>query len=376
MNSLQNSYKTTKTKNSLTGLRYLVNYHGICSVSYLDTRINDNKSKLNLLIKITFILWNLAFLSYSSYYCYTEFMDIMEVLDVKHFDSSKSKVIFVVFISGSISYNIQAFILNIIIMINGNKILNLMRNQALDYIDYRTEKKIGFIIALAQFLICFFIELFISFIFYGFPIRSYSFDLKNFFKSTFIYYLIFNSQSIIISLIAYQSHIVSKKFSTISKDFLHSKQNIHQIVCKINGFINKLDELTSLSILIIISLNTTICISYLCMFAINPKKFSIISIASILESLTLLISTCLTCNIIPKNFKKFCDKFEESICESTFTNQLDYLYQYSLVTKINAIKQDIGFTAFNLFKVNTNTIISCLALILSYSVILIQTSYE
>jgi hypothetical protein len=84
----------------------------------------------------------------------------------------------------------------------------------------------------------------------------------------------------------------------------------------------------------------------------------------------------LTCNIIPKNFKKFCDKFEESICESTFTNQLDYLYQYSLVTKINAIKQDIGFTAFNLFKVNTNTIISCLALILSYSVILIQTSYE
>ncbi len=360
MSSLQNSESCSyKTKNSLTGLRYLVNYH-----------------RINLFIKITFILWNLAFLSYSSYYCYTEFMNTMEVFDVKHFDSSKSIVIFVVFISGSIGYHIQAFILNIIIMIKGNKILNLMRSQALDYIDYRIEKKIGFIIALAQFLICFFIELFINFLFNGFSIGSNSFDLKNFFRSTFMYFLIFNSQSIIISLIAYQSHIVSKKLSIVSKDFLHSKQNIHQIVCKINGFLNKLDELISLSVLIIISLNTTICISYLCMFAINPKKFSIISIASILESLTLLISTCLTCDIIPKDFKKFCNKFEESLSESPFNNQLDYLYQYSLLTKINAIKQDIGFTAFNLFKVSTNTIISCLALIISYSVILIQTSYE
>ncbi len=82
------------------------------------------------------------------------------------------------------------------------------------------------------------------------------------------------------------------------------------------------------------------------------------------------------CDIIPKNFDEFCDKLEEKISEFTFDNQMDYLYQYSLLTKIKAFKQDIGFTAFNLFKVSTNTIISCLALILSYSVILIQTSYE
>jgi hypothetical protein len=261
-------------------------------------------------------------------------------------------------------------------MINGNQILNLMRSQALDYIDYRIEKKIGFIIALAQFLICFFIELFISFFYYGFFIGSHSFDLKDFFQITFIYFIIFNSQSIIISLIAYQSHIVSKKLSIISKDFLHSKQSIHQIVCKTNSLIIKFDELISLSVLIIISLNTTICISYLCMFAIDPKKFTFVSIASIIESLTLLISTCLVCDIIPKSFKKFCDKLEESLSEKVCTNQMYYIYRQTLLTKINAIKQDIGFTAFDLFKVNKNTIISCFALILSYSVLLIQTSYE
>jgi hypothetical protein len=112
------------------------------------------------------------------------------------------------------------------------------------------------------------------------------------------------------------------------------------------------------------------------MLAIDTKKFSFISISSIVESLTLLISTCLVCDIIPKSFKKFCDKLEESLSEKVCTNQMYYIYRQTLLTKINAIKQDIGFTAFDLFKVNKNTIISCFALILSYSVLLIQTSYE
>jgi hypothetical protein len=107
------------------------------------------------------------------------------------------------------------------------------------------------------------------------------------------------------------------------------------------------------------------------MLAIDPKKFSLSSIASILESLTLLTSTCLICDIIPKNFKIFCDNLREFLSQGAFTNQMDYIYQQSLLNEINAIKQDIG-----LFKVNTHTIISCLTFILSYSVILIQTSYE
>jgi hypothetical protein len=52
---------------------------------------------------------------------------------------------------------------------------------------------------------------------------------------------------------------------------------------------------------------------------------------------------------------------------------LDQMNQNILLMKINSINQEIGFTASNLFKISTNTIISCLALILSYSVILIQT---
>ncbi len=88
------------------------------------------------------------------------------------------------------------------------------------------------------------------------------------------------------------------------------------------------------------------------MLAIDPKNNLLPNITSILESLTLLVSTCLTCDIIPKSFRKLCDKLEESLSHKVCTNQMDYIYQQTLLTKINSIKQAIVFTTFDLFKVN------------------------
>jgi len=113
------------------------------------------------------------------------------------------------------------------------------------------------------------------------------------------------------------------------------------------------------------------------MLVIEPQKYLILSISSILESLSLLISTCLICNIIPKSFKKFCDKLEATVSESALNDSLlSQLYKHSLINRIYTIKKEIGFTASNLFKISTYTVISCLGLILSYSVILIQTSAQ
>jgi hypothetical protein len=110
---------------------------------------------------------------------------------------------------------------------------------------------------------------------------------------------------------------------------------------------------------------------------IDPKKYLFLSLPLITESLILLITLCLSCDIIPKSFEKFCYKLEKYFSENAKEYHiLDQMYQNILLIKINNIKNEIGFTASNLFKISTNTIISILALILSYSVILIQTSYE
>jgi hypothetical protein len=95
------------------------------------------------------------------------------------------------------------------------------------------------------------------------------------------------------------------------------------------------------------------------------------------ESLMCIITLCLSCDIIPQSFNKFCDLLEKNVTKNSSAYQLlDQMNQNILLMKINSIKHEIGFTASHLFKISTNTIISCLALILSYSVILIQTSND
>jgi hypothetical protein len=324
------------------------------------------------------ILWNLAFLSYAIYVCSTELLKVMENLVAKILDSSKSIVIFVVMTLGLSGFFIEAFILNTLLVIRGKKILDLMKSQTFEYIENRSEKKIGFFIALIQFLVVFSIQLFICLFYYNIAINSFRpLNIKAFLSNTILFALLFNSQTIIISLIAYQSYIVSTQLSNISNNFSQSNlQNIYQFICKTNSFIKKLDQLISIFIFAQITINTTICMSFLCTLAIDPKKYLVSGISSILESLTLLISTCLICDIIPKSFKKFYDNLQEFLSQKVFINQLDYLCQHSLLNEINVIKQDIGFTAIGLFKVSTNTIISCLAFVLSYLVILLQTSNQ
>jgi hypothetical protein len=110
---------------------------------------------------------------------------------------------------------------------------------------------------------------------------------------------------------------------------------------------------------------------------IDPKKYLFLSLPLIAESLILLTTLCLSCDIIPKSFEKFCYKLEKHISENAKEYYiLGQMGQNILLIKVNIIKNEIGFTASNLFKISNYTIISILALILSYSVILIQTSYE
>jgi hypothetical protein len=265
-------------------------------------------------------------------------------------------------------------------MIRGNKIVLLLRSQTLEYVDDKSEKKIGFNIAVKQFLFGFLLQILINLLFHGYYSIEYKtrIDIKEFLKSLIHYFLIFNSQTTITAIIAYQSHIVSHQLNRILNSILCSDiQNVYRFVSETNDFIKKLDALISPLILISLFFSVNICIAFFCMFAIDPKNYLILSIGSIIVSLSLMISNCLTCDKIPKEFEKFFDKLENSVTKSKLNSQLlTQLYEHSLLSKANAIGLKIGFTACNLYKISTNTIISCLALILSYSVVLIQTSNE
>ncbi len=379
-NSLEKSSKLNENMNSFTGLKILINYHRICCVSYFGAQLDKHKGIKYFCLRFLLIVWNLAFLSYYSYYFYDGIYEEILKLQKSSFDTSKSIIMFIVWKIGIFGFYIQTFAINILLMIRGNKILLLLRSQTLEYIDDKSEKKIGFNIAVKQFLFGFLLQILINLLFHGYYSIEYKtrIDIKRFLKTLIHYFLIFNSQTTIIAIIAYQSHIVSHQLNSILNSFLRSDiQNVYRFVSETNYFIKKLDALISPLILISLFFSVNICIAFFCMFAIDPKKYLILSIGSIIVSLSLLISNCLTCDKISKEFEKFFDKLEDSVTKSNVNSQLlNQLYEHSLLSKAKAIGLKIGFTACNLFKISTNTIISCLALILSYSVVLIQTSNE
>jgi hypothetical protein len=79
---------------------------------------------------------------------------------------------------------------------------------------------------------------------------------------------------------------------------------------------------------------------------------------------------CYVCNILPKCIAEFYDFIEKIITQSNKINQFSIHYIPPLLN----MKQEIGFTALGLVNIRASTFLSILALIISYTVILIQTS--
>jgi hypothetical protein len=142
-------------------------------------------------------------------------------------------VVSIVQILGFCSFCIQGFIFNILFIIRGKKILNLMKSQILEFIADKSEK-IGLIIALIQFLVPFSIHLFISLLYTDVLIKSFEpFSIELFLHNLILFFLLLNSQTTIIALIAYQSYTVSNQLSHILNNFSHLKlENIYRFVNK------------------------------------------------------------------------------------------------------------------------------------------------
>jgi hypothetical protein len=68
-------------------------------------------------------------------------------------DSSKSYIIFIVNTVGVFGYHIQAFVTRILLFSRGSKIINLLKSENLEYIEKRSERRIGLFIVLTQFSI-------------------------------------------------------------------------------------------------------------------------------------------------------------------------------------------------------------------------------
>jgi hypothetical protein len=256
-------------------------------------------------------------------------------------------------------------------MIRGNKFVELFKAQSLEFIDSQNERKIGFCFAFIHFTL-FFVSKTI------FAVLEFIYSTEGFIVSEFFIHLILHfsvmiNVSSIISLIAYESKIISKQIDNFSASFsLKSLPQVYRFICKTNKFVKKFDSLISFVIFINIFNSSIICVAYLCLIAVQFNNNVLLSIISLTENSLLIMILCYSCDIIPKRINHFLEEIQELLSTSkNFSFSIDLIQ-----IKMNFILEDIGFTALGLIKINSKTIISVFAVILSYSVVIIQTSYE
>jgi hypothetical protein len=259
-------------------------------------------------------------------------------------------------------------------MVRGNRIIDLFKTQSFKFIDQKKERRIGLRILFIQFIFFFTIELI-----YAITDLVFTKTLNMFLH--LIYFSLMINISSIIALIAYQNKIISLQIDEFFVKFSPKDlPEIYRFMCKVNSFVKKFDSLVSSVSFILIINSSFVCIPYLCLIMIRFEKEMILFVfysLSLTENTLLLSILCNSCNIIPKRIAILCEKIEESMSEYiTNYSTVNDLNNHLIISKMNSIKQEIGFTAMGLFKINSNTILSVFAVILSYSVVLIQTSEQ
>ncbi len=117
---------------SFTGLRHIVYINRIFSVTYFNVTFGKFEQKISLVKKTLLILWSIIFMAISAYNSYYK-LNGMIVAIVKNwtFGSLKSDVFVITLAFGRIGYQIQSFVIQILLLLRGSKIINLIKTQNL-----------------------------------------------------------------------------------------------------------------------------------------------------------------------------------------------------------------------------------------------------
>ena len=346
-----------------SGLQMLVNYHRLTGTSY---KLWNSGIKLTDKYKIYSIFINILVLLVTCYFIYNTLEQIFSYHDE---DSTLSLIVFIIYIIDYLGYAIAIFYLVILFFFRGGNILKFLFEQKIT-IDNCDEKKLSIIILILQILSPFILE--------GlFPISTLifsgteNFDVKENMKMYAIFLVVENVEISFLALIAYYCLCMRKMISQIKGKFnsLGQFRRMTKQLLAIHRSVKQFDVYINFFMFIVIfhcSLGVTanIVIFY---FDLGKKHGD--ATASIVVDTAMIFIVCYLSDLIPNSYKMIFDKFEQME-----ENHQGQLHQFSQYNRLYSMRQELNFTAFNLYRINIKTFMSIISLIISFSVVLIQTS--
>ena len=359
-----------------SGLTYLINYHRVIGNISLVYEINQ---KCSIWKKVLLTTWNIFL---TMIILYTIFMTALDITIKQLLYSeqevntpSKRNLLLVINNMGFFGFSFQSLISIIFLIVKGNRLLDHLENSNQDYINLKTERRIGLTLVVVQFLYAFSSELFVYLMQNINRSKNPFKNITKLIRDVFRYSLLFNTQLTVLSLIAYKSLIFSNEFKCFTKNNCKSRIDFKQIytfVTNIHKSIKAFDKLINGYIFITIIIQTASCLS-MSTLAKNPSKYLVLGSAALLESMAFLMALCLICDRVSKSYVEFLDKLNDKLL-GVYCNPENFCEYNLFINRLVELKSEMCFTACNLYVINTKTFITCILFCLSYIVIIIQTN--
>jgi hypothetical protein len=357
------------SSDNYSGFEWIVFVHRIYGLSY-----NGYKIKFKW-FKAVLLLWNLLVpLTYvlSITFVFNEDLSIPEKKEQK----TKFSLVYVLFYIAFINYIFEICFINLIIMVKGDKILEWIQMKIVP--ECRIDDRLfGSVIIVTQisiayvFTIIWLSSCYIQYSSFQFFVAIITSPLDAFIPLS------------VIGLIIYKSKIISLQIRYLKDNFKnYNLHDLYLILIKLKQNINELSKSFSPIFLVIIVNSALIVITTICMIIINFESLSTVTKISYFTYLLLhsifIICLCYFCGIIPNIIASFVHFIEINVskdlrseCSSSDWKKM-YIKQDLIL--ISNISKEIVFNASTLFDIYFSTVLSIVSAIISYAVILIQTT--
>ena len=354
----------------MRGLKILVNYHQYTGISYLAYNFG---AKMSYKKKIIITLLNLILFAFLVNFWFEVVSDTINTSLNRnyHEESKKANMIFILSTIGFIGYVISMTYVFVVLLVNGKYILEYLHKQDMK-IQSKIELKIGIKVVVCQIVITLLVEFMypISRLIFGgitnYPLKK---RLIMFVCSIFLE----NILATLISLIAYYCYYIEEYIHELEKNFnsLSQTRLIYYQAIKVRNSVTKFNEYFKKSIFMLIMLSSICCVTNATIFYFNRGTEHTYTIASIFEYSITIFIICTMSNKIEASYKKLLDKFDK--LELLSSRQKSSCLYYSLVNKMYSMRDDMCFTAFDLYKIDNKIFMQIVSLIVTFCVIIIQT---
>ena len=356
----------------LPGLKLLLNYNRLTGSTFFGWTDNGESHSKQKILKI----WNIILLVGLTCNCYIwiklSMLNIQQIDDTKNVTLSSENnaqfdILHFMFSTSIIIYTIQALLVAIYQTVFGRQLMTLVAqdNQHMKSHlakEYSIAKWIIILQVAFSLLLCTLSSIIDVAIY-----KSYAAMVMH-----FLNVIPDSVQTTIITLVAYKSLTVKQMFNNINE--LNNLDLTYSLVSRVNKSVKCLDKYVSVFNILFLLVNQIFCVSTLCQMSLNSHIRFFESLLIFVYGLMNIFILCYVCDIIPSSLDSLLDRLEIHL--NDFNDRSIECYdtkKRQIMIQMRQMSDRIGFTAFGLFRINKNTLLSCLALIISYSVIIVQT---